>query len=73
MCRLRSEVSDLRAEFVALATQPGANRRALCQRFEISAPTGYKWLRRYAAEPPGCRTARGGLQHSLGADGPGQS
>ena len=44
------QVSDLRAEFVALATQPGANRRALCQRFEISAPTGYKWLRRYAAE-----------------------
>ena len=45
-------VSDLRAEFVALASQPGANRRELCQRFEISAPTGYKWLRRYAAEGP---------------------
>ncbi len=45
-------VSDLRAEFVALATQPGANRRELCQRFEISAPTSYKWLRRYAAEEP---------------------
>ena len=44
------QVSDLRAEFVALASQPGANRRALCQRFEISAPTGYKWLRRYATE-----------------------
>ena len=46
------QVSDLRAEFVALASQPGANRRALCQRFGISAPTGYKWLRRYAAEGP---------------------
>ena len=45
-------VSDLRAEFVALASQPGANRRELCQRFEISAPTGYKWLQRYAAEGP---------------------
>ena len=43
-------VSDLRGEFVGLATQPGANRRELCQRFEISPPTGYKWLRRYAAE-----------------------
>ena len=46
------QVSDLRAEFVALASQPGTNRRALCQRFAISAPTGYKWLRRYAAEGP---------------------
>ena len=43
-------VSDLRAEFVALASQPGANRRALCQHSRISAPTGYKWLQRYAAE-----------------------
>ena len=42
-------VSDLRTEFVALARQPGANRRALCQRFGIPAPTGYKWLGRYAA------------------------
>ena len=32
-------MSDQRAEFVALATQPGANRRRLCQRFGISAPT----------------------------------
>ena len=45
-------VSDLRAEFVGLASQPGANRRELCQRFGISAPTGYKWLRRYAVEGP---------------------
>ena len=45
-------VSDLRAEFVALAQQPGANRRVLCERFGISAPTGYKWLRRFAAEGP---------------------
>ena len=44
------QVTDLRAEFVALARQPGANRRVLGQRFGISAPTGYKWRRRYAAE-----------------------
>ncbi len=43
-------VSDLRAEFVALAQQPGTNRRALCQRFGIAPATGYKWLGRYAAE-----------------------
>ena len=45
-------VSDLRAEFVALAQQPGANRRALCRRFGIAPTTGYKWLQRYAAEGP---------------------
>ena len=45
-------VSDLRAEFVALASEAGGNRRALCQRSAISAPTGYGWLRRYAAEGP---------------------
>ncbi len=43
-------VSDLRAECGGLATQPGADWRELCQRFGISAPTGYTWLRRYVAE-----------------------
>jgi len=43
-----SEVSvvDLRQEFVALATQDGANVAELCRRFRISRTTGYKWLRR---------------------------
>ena len=40
-------VVSLRAEFVALAQQEGANVRAVCRRFGISPPTGYKWLRRY--------------------------
>ena len=40
-------VVSLRAEFVALAQQEGANVRALCRRFGISPPTAYKWLRRY--------------------------
>ncbi|MDE2991834.1 MAG: helix-turn-helix domain-containing protein, partial [Chloroflexota bacterium] len=44
------QVSEVRAEFVGLASQPGANRRELCQRFGISAPTGYKWLHRYETE-----------------------
>ena len=42
----------LRREFVALATQEGANRRALCRHFGISPTTGYRWLRRYQAHGP---------------------
>jgi transposase InsO family protein len=38
---------SLRAEFVALAGADGANVRALCRQFGISAPTGYKWLTRF--------------------------
>jgi transposase InsO family protein len=37
---------DQRREFVRLANQEGANRRALCERFGISHKTGYKWLAR---------------------------
>ena len=40
----------LRGEFVTLAQREGANIRELCRRFNISAPTGYKWLYRYAYE-----------------------
>lgn len=35
----KRRASDLRAAFVALASQPGANRREPGQRFEISLPT----------------------------------
>lgn len=44
-----NEVSavDLRREFVSLAANENANIRLLCQRFGISAKTGYKWLERY--------------------------
>jgi len=41
---------ELKAEFVMLADQPNANMSQLCRRFDISRPTGYKWLRRYRAE-----------------------
>jgi transposase InsO family protein len=41
---------SLKREFVMLATRPGANISALCRRFQISRPTGYKWLRRYRRE-----------------------
>src|SRR5262249_33624470 len=37
----------LREEFVRLASQEQANVRALCRRFEVSAKTAYKWLRRF--------------------------
>ncbi|MFJ3054271.1 IS481 family transposase [Pseudomonas nitroreducens] len=36
-----------RYEFVLLAAQPDANIRELCRRYEISAKTAYKWIRRY--------------------------
>ena len=42
-------VDSQRRDFVALAMQEGANRRALCRQFGISAKTGYKLLRRAAA------------------------
>jgi transposase InsO family protein len=35
-----------REEFVSFATMADANVSALCRRFGISRPTGYKWLRR---------------------------
>ena len=40
-----------RKEFVTLALSADrANVREMCRRFGISAPTGYKWLRRYGQE-----------------------
>ncbi|HYE38709.1 MAG TPA: helix-turn-helix domain-containing protein, partial [Ramlibacter sp.] len=38
---------SIRLEFVSLAAQPGANRRELCRRFEVSPKTAYKWLQRF--------------------------
>jgi transposase InsO family protein len=43
-------VMDQREEFVRLALMPGANKKELCRRIGISCKTGYKLLRRYAAE-----------------------
>lgn len=44
------DTMKLREEFVLLARQEGANRRALCRHFGISPQTGYKWLARYEEE-----------------------
>jgi len=41
---------SLKLEFVTLADREEANMSALCRRFDISRPTGYKWLRRYREE-----------------------
>lgn len=41
---------ESRREFVQLAQHPGTNLRELCRRFGITAPTAYKWLRRYEEE-----------------------
>jgi transposase InsO family protein len=43
-------IMDQKAEFVRLAEQEGCSFRALCERFGISRPTGYKWLARARAE-----------------------
>jgi len=40
----------LRAEFVLIAREPEVSTSAACRQFGISRKTGYKWLRRYAAE-----------------------
>jgi transposase InsO family protein len=41
---------DLKEEFVRLALAEGANRRALCRRYGISASLGYRLLARWRAE-----------------------
>jgi len=38
---------ELRAEFVRLAQGEGANISQLCERFQVSRKTGYKWLARF--------------------------
>jgi transposase InsO family protein len=43
-------VMSLREEFVQRALAEDEPFRALCRRFEISAPTGYRWLVRYRRE-----------------------
>lgn len=48
---LEVSVMELRAEFVMLARQEGANISALCRSYGISRKTGYKWLARSAEVP----------------------
>ncbi|KTC43476.1 transposase, partial [Pseudomonas fluorescens ABAC62] len=46
------DAMSLKEEFVALARQPGSNKRELCRRFGISPQTAYKWLERYETQGP---------------------
>ena len=43
-------IMSLRFEYVMLALQEGANISDLCRRFNISRPTGYKYLYRFLEE-----------------------
>jgi transposase InsO family protein len=49
---LEQSVMSQKEEFVLLALKEGANRRALCRRYGISAQLGYKLITRYKAEGP---------------------
>lgn len=54
---------SLRLEFVTLANHPEANMSQLCQRFNISRPTGYKWLRRWRQQGIGGLSDRSRRPH----------
>src|SRR5215470_5618352 len=41
---------SLREEFVRLAEQQQLSFQELCERYQISRKTGYKWLKRYASQ-----------------------
>jgi transposase len=43
-------IIETKREFIALAQRPDANIRALCRRFNVSANTAYKILKRFQAE-----------------------
>jgi transposase len=40
----------IRLELMKLAKQEGLSVRELCRRFRVSAPTAYKWMKRFARE-----------------------
>ncbi len=41
------KVEDQRAEFVKLCLDGTLDMTEICRQFEISRPTGYKWLHRH--------------------------
>ena len=40
------QTMSFREEIIVLASQPGANVREICRRFQVSAKTFYKWVKR---------------------------
>ena len=55
---------DLKRDFVELADHEGACMKELCERFGISRPTGYTWLKRYRERGPGGLSERSRKPHS---------
>jgi transposase InsO family protein len=43
-------VREQRLELVTFCSEPGANIRALCRRYQVSPRVAYKWMARYQAE-----------------------
>ena len=50
MPRMGGSAVAIRFELVKLAEQDGLSIRELCRRFRVSAPTAYKWMKRFAHE-----------------------
>ena len=50
MPRMGGSAVAIRFELVKLAQQEGLSIRELCRRFRVSAPTAYKWMKRFALE-----------------------
>ncbi len=50
MPRMGGSAVAIRLELVKLAEQEGISVRELCRRFRVSAPTAYKWMKRFASE-----------------------
>jgi transposase InsO family protein len=50
MPRMGGSAMAIRFELVKLAQQEELSIRELCRRFRVSAPTAYKWIKRFASE-----------------------
>src|SRR5450830_209831 len=70
MVWMEKSTVSLRQEFVRLASQDGANKRALCRHFGISPKTGYKWLARAGDGPQATLMDRSRRPHSSPARSP---
>ena len=58
-----NSIMSTRHEFVLLASQRGANLRALCRSFGVSSATAYKWLARFQNEGTAGLADRGRRPH----------
>lgn len=58
-------VKCLREEFVRLALQPGTCIKDLCEQFQISRKTGYKWINRIKHSTSPCFSDRSKRPHRI--------